>query len=324
MPAERKFAQLFEEKSSLILSISVILQCAISVLFLIGYFYLSKDVSLLFKIYSSILLFIFSVVMVHFAHHSIKRANEIELFAFLLMGTFTTIILVCFLCVYGIVNKDEIETVSFFKKKYFVIAIIFIIISLVINIVYYICSYYCYQTFTDISFANLGTKKIYHEMFRWCKFQVSVVKTDTALVLALFATSLIFNHEKIFLIVFDTICIIFSFVYIFILRYSINNEKKDGVIFPLLIRLLIQVYIIFRMVDLIIFVNNQQGSKFLTEGYGVPVTISLTVVNCLLVILELYTSYRCYKNFNKGLPEMMRKQVNDTDELTSELTDSSL
>ena len=62
-----------DKSSQIHLAIFIGLQCVISVVFLIAFFVEdSEKSSILFKIYSSLLLLIFTVYMVHFAHHSVR------------------------------------------------------------------------------------------------------------------------------------------------------------------------------------------------------------------------------------------------------------
>lgn len=60
-----------DKRSQILLAIFIGIQCVISVIFLIAFFSEGED-GILFKIYSSLLLLIFTVYMVHFAHHSVR------------------------------------------------------------------------------------------------------------------------------------------------------------------------------------------------------------------------------------------------------------
>lgn len=62
-----------DKRSQILLAIFIGIQCVISVVFLIAFFVEdSEKSSILFKIYASLLLLIFTVYMVHFAHHSVR------------------------------------------------------------------------------------------------------------------------------------------------------------------------------------------------------------------------------------------------------------
>ena len=72
----------------------------------------NKDITIVFKVYSTSLLLIFTIYEVHFAHHSITRAYTVELLAFLLMGTMSTGMLIYFYVVY-VLLVDDVNTVSY-------------------------------------------------------------------------------------------------------------------------------------------------------------------------------------------------------------------
>ena len=117
------FNEWMEEKSYLILFFLIIMQCVVSVIFLVFYFVeATKDITLVFKIYSCSLLSIFTIYEVHFAHHSINRAYVIELIAFLLMGTMSTSILVFFYVNY-ILKGDDTNSVRFYYYYFNIILI---------------------------------------------------------------------------------------------------------------------------------------------------------------------------------------------------------
>lgn len=68
-----KFNDFMEKKSHIIMAVLISIHCVISAIFLALYFIEdTKGVTFLFKVYSSILLAIFTVYMVHFAHHSVR------------------------------------------------------------------------------------------------------------------------------------------------------------------------------------------------------------------------------------------------------------
>lgn len=68
-----RFSNWMEKNSHIILSVFICIQCFISSCFLILFFVEdTNEYSILVKIYSSLLLIIFTVLMVHFAYHSVS------------------------------------------------------------------------------------------------------------------------------------------------------------------------------------------------------------------------------------------------------------
>ena len=68
-----KFNDWMEKKSHIILAVFISIHCIITAIFLVLYFIEEiGNISVLYKIYSSALLGIFTVFMVHFAHHSVS------------------------------------------------------------------------------------------------------------------------------------------------------------------------------------------------------------------------------------------------------------
>jgi hypothetical protein len=108
-----KLKEWMANKASKTLFIFIGIQCLICVIFLFLYFLESnKDITVVFKVYSCGLLVIFTIYEVHFAHHSINRAYPIELLAFLLMGTMSTLMLIYFYVQY-VLLVDDVNTVSY-------------------------------------------------------------------------------------------------------------------------------------------------------------------------------------------------------------------
>lgn len=187
--------------------------------------------------------------------------------------------------------------------------IVFIIVVGIGNIGYFITAYYCYQHFDEIAMEKLGTKLIYHEMQKWCQFQHAIVKTDTGLLAVFVATCLCFGINNIFYPIADVLLLIFGVANIFVMKYFNRHEKPKGVVIFLVLRVLLQGYVVFRLIELI---NNVTGGEknieFFTEGYGEKMTITLVALNFVIVIGEVLSSVKCIYNYGKGLREMINKQ----------------
>lgn len=70
-----KFKEWMDKNSHKVLAVFIAIQCVISVIFLVLFFLeegQENKSTILFKIYSAVLLGIFTIFMVHFAHHSVR------------------------------------------------------------------------------------------------------------------------------------------------------------------------------------------------------------------------------------------------------------
>jgi hypothetical protein len=190
--------------------------------------------------------------------------------------------------------------------------IVLIIVSAIGNIFYYICSYFCYQHFDEIAMDKLGTKLVYHQMFKWNQFQHSTVKVDCGIVGAFVATCLCFGIHNVLFPIIDGLFIAFAITNIFMMKYYLRYENKAGVLIFLVLRILFEGYMVFRTGDII---NNVTGGEknvdFFSKGYGKPVTITMVIVDGIVLIGVIITSIKCITNFGKGLRDMINKQTND-------------
>ncbi len=88
---EGRLCTIIKEKSHYLLSIFIALQglifLTISIL-MFSYNLVNKE----FNVFATLLMFLFYGYMVHFAYHSIKNAYYIELIAFLIMSTSSSLI----------------------------------------------------------------------------------------------------------------------------------------------------------------------------------------------------------------------------------------
>lgn len=172
---------------------------------------------------------------------------------------------------------------------------------------------------------KLGTKLVYHKMFKWCQFQHSIVKVDCGLITAFILTCFCFgitDFSNIVYIVLDSLTLIFGIANVITMKYFLRYEKKPGVIVFLIIRSLFEVYISFRT---FLFKNSVDSGNMTKEyfkaGYGLSVTYTIVAVNFVILIGEIITSIKCIGNFGKGLREMINKQINDTPN-QSEMTET--
>ncbi len=122
-----------QNKNKIIISIGVIVQVVVSIVFFVLY-YISpikdnNNITLNYKIYITCIIAIFEIFMIHFAFHSLSKAYAIELLAFIIMSTIHFII-----CSYILLNL--IKTDSF--EEYLVYAVVMIIIIFIILVTYYI------------------------------------------------------------------------------------------------------------------------------------------------------------------------------------------
>lgn len=190
--------------------------------------------------------------------------------------------------------------------------IILIVISAIGNIIYYICSYFCYQHFDEIAMDKLGTKLVYHQMFKWNQFQHSTVKVDCGIIGAFVSTCFCFGIHNVGFPIIDGFLLVFAVANIIMMKYYLRYENKAGVILFLVLRILFEGYMVFRLGDLI---NNVTGGAknidFFENGYGKPVTITMVVVDCIVLLGVIITSIKCISNFGKGLRDMINKQTSD-------------
>lgn len=192
--------------------------------------------------------------------------------------------------------------------------IILIIISAIGNIVYFISSYFCYQHFDEIAMDKLGTKLVYHQMFKWNQFQHSTVKVDCGVVGAFAATCFCYGVHNVFFPIIDGLFLAFAIANIIMMKYYLRYENKTGVILFLVLRILFEGYMVFRTGDLINNVTGDVKNKdFFDKGYGKPVTITMVIVDGIVMIGVIITSVKCISNFGKGLREMINKQTKDVD-----------
>jgi len=167
---------------------------------------------------------------------------------------------------------------------------------------------------------KLGTKLLYHQMFKWCQFQHSIVKFDTGLIAAFSVTCFCFGRYSVSLCVIDALLLIYGVLNIFMMKYFLRYELKYGVIGFLVGRVIFHTYLIYRCVDLIHVIDSEPDAKihdFFISGYGKPITITIIALNTVLLIGQIITSIKCIDNFGKGLREMINKQGGEVDDNTN-------
>jgi hypothetical protein len=199
----------------------------------------------------------------------------------------------------------------------FSFGIIFCIVVGIGNILYFPLSYYCYQHFDDIQMEKLGTKVVYHDMFRWCQFQHSIVKFDTGLIAAFTVTCFCFGRYNVPMCVIDALVLLCCAINIFAMKYFLRYEQKYGVIGFLIGRLIFQAYLIFRCYHLIEHIDSEPDEKihdFFISGYGKDVTITIIALNTALLIGQIVSCIKCVRNFGKGLRDMINKQGQEVED----------
>lgn len=156
---------------------------------------------------------------------------------------------------------------------------------------------------------KLGTKLVYHQMFKWNQFQHSTIKVDAGLIAVFVSTCLCFGISNVIYPIIDISLLIYSIVNILLMKYYLRYENKIGVVIALIIRSVVEGYIVFRCGQLFSYLEgNSENEKFFTDGYGKPITFTLIILNGVILLIEIVTSIKCISNFGKGLRDMIIKQ----------------
>ena len=148
-------------------------------------------------------------------------------------------------------------------------------------------------------------------MFKWNQLHHSSVKTDSGFMYALFATTIVFGHHSVVFIVADSLCIVFFIGYIFLMKYCLRYELKALILVSLAVRVLLEIYSIFRMFEVFNHAKNNPSKEFiyLNEGFGIPVTLTIKITDLVILIGEILITIKCISNYGKGLREMINKQT---------------
>ena len=162
-------------------------------------------------------------------------------------------------------------------------------------------------------------------MLEWCQLQHSIIKFDTGLIAAFTVTCFCFGRYDVAMCVIDALALIYCAINIFAMKYFLRHELKYGVIGFLVVRLILQAYIIFRCYHLIEHIDSSPDvtiHDFFISGYGKNVTITMIALNTAILIGEIVISIKCESNFGKGFREAIDNQNKDdpvnTDSINTE------
>jgi len=262
------------------------------------------EVDYRFDIFVTLTLFLFYGYMVHFAYHSIQKAYYLELIAFLIMSTTSSVLSVLMIFNLATTKNDEEETMN---KAAFVLSIIAGVILILGNLVYFFTAYFSYDYFEEKFFEKLGAKLKYHKMFYWVQFNNSMMKSDFGFYLMLLFADYIYDYEEYWFLIIDTIIGGTMLYFLVLLRRAIRNEIRGRILFVCITKILIFIYMIFRVVSAI-----GEATNALDESLQLPVQISMIAylaVNAGHIIMICFSAFKCLGFFGAGLKEALLHQV---------------
>lgn len=197
-----------------------------------------------------------------------------------------------------------------------------VIIVLIGIIIFYITAYFSYQHFDEIFLDKLGTKVIYHDMFKWSQSHHVAVKSDAGLKFAFIACDLCFRYEEVVADSIDVIYLVLMIFYIILMKYYLRHEIANWLWITLGIRILFlgwDAYVLYELLN--------YNHIYFTEGAGRIIAIMTFSLMIIAIIFEIITSIKCVGNYGKGLRDMINKQnqiaENENPISSRELTENS-
>lgn len=177
-------------------------------------------------------------------------------------------------------------------------------------IIYYITAYFSYQHFDDIFLEKLGSKVIYHDMFKWNQSNHVAVKIDAGFKFVFIALDLCFRYEEVVSDTFDAIYFILIILYIVLMKYYLRYEVSLWLWVTVSIRVCLVAWDIYVLSNLV-----HSDHPYFSDGAGNVVAIGTFTVIVIAIIFEVFTSYKCVTNFGKGLRDMINKQHKSSEDI---------
>ena len=103
-----------------------------------------------------------------------------------------------------------------------IIAIVSSVLLTIGVFVYYFASYLAYKEFEEKTVEKLGSKVKLHDIYRWILFNLSMFKSDLALITFLTIITVIFDYNDILYLIIDSVLTIISFVFIKIINDAVR------------------------------------------------------------------------------------------------------
>jgi len=305
-----KVCTFIKEKSHYLMTIFIVLQGLVFLFTSIMLFVSRKDIAedISFDIFMTLILFLFYGYMVHFAYHSIAKAYYLELIAFLIMSTTSSV-----LSVIAIFYLSVSEGGDEYASAY-VIGIISCVILILGNIIYFFTAYFSYDYFEEKFIEKLGAKLKYHKMFYWVQFSNSMMKSDFGFFLMILFADYIFDYRHYWFIIVDTLLGGLLLFLMILLRRAIRNELRNRVIFVSVIKIIVFGYMIFRIYQFFRQTQDLENNPDI-EQVKVPARVSLIIyliINAIHIILIIVSNFKCLSFFENGLKEALLSQNSKT------------
>jgi len=201
------------------------------------------------------------------------------------------------------------------KSLFDVVAILAIIILVIGNITYFISAYFSYILFSEKKLERVGGKVIFHKIFNWIQFNVSMNKTDLGMIIFLLITTSIWDYQDYVLLIIDALVTIASFVLILFLHRALKNENTMNMIIIMVFKILSLGYRIFRVYMLMTSENVDKEFYDLEYNFGIVFVYLTSSFDLVFSVLIVITSVVNYKYFDKGFKEALETQRRNTKSL---------
>jgi len=306
-----KVCTFIKEKSHYLMTTFIVLQGLIFLMISVLLFTADKkviedeEVDIRFDVFVTLVLFLFYGYMVHFAYHSIQKAYYLELIAFLIMST-TSSVLSVLMIFYLSKKPTEGEEGEGAMETSYVLGIIAAVILILGNLVYFFTAYFSYDYFEEKFFEKLGAKLKYHKMFFWVQFNNSMMKSDFGFYIMLLFADYIYDYEHFWFLIIDTLLGGLLLFFIILMRRSIRHEIKGRLLFVCISKILIFCYILYR-----VFAAYGEASDK-SDMLKVPVAVSMIAYVAVTgghIILICVSTFKCLTFFGAGLKEALLHQT---------------
>jgi len=190
-----------------------------------------------------------------------------------------------------------------------VLAIIFIVLLILGNIMYFFSAYFAYSIFEDKFFQRLGAKVKFHDMFKWVQFNNSCMKNDLGFFLMLVLGTYIFDYHSYMFCIVETVLVILSIGLIIILRRSLRKEDKRNVCIVIVTKIFIFAYLIMRIIYLMdsdLFKAKEGNEKY--AAINIILLIVFGICNFCNLFLIIFSSCKSITLFGTGLKEVLLSQ----------------